>query len=120
LINPLDDHAWSFFFVDEFGNLTPLWREAEQQLDRRAVSTRDLLKLNRQTLQQRRQRRLKQLQQNASDALELHRTGKLKPAELRRRVEGWRSEPFQPDVADYFLRGLGCQQPPFAELLRLL
>lgn len=50
LINPLDERAWDFFFLDDFGNLTPLWCEAEQRLDRRAVATRDILKLNRQTL----------------------------------------------------------------------
>jgi len=120
LLNSLDDAVWKFFFIDEFGNLTPLWRESESQLDSRAVSTRDVLKLNRQTLQQRRQRRLKQLQQNARDVLELHRAGTIKPAELKQRVEAWRSEPFQPDVADYFLRGPGRRQSPFTELLRLV
>ncbi|MBI4659179.1 MAG: HNH endonuclease [Verrucomicrobia bacterium] len=120
LINPVDENAWDFFFLDEFGNLTPLWRQAEQQLDRRAVSTCDLLKLNRQTLQQRRHRRLRQLHRSVLDVLELHRTNRIKLTELRQRVEAWRTEPFQADVADYFLRGPGHSQSPFAELIRLL
>lgn len=120
LINPAKENAWEFFFLDEFGNLTPLWRDAEKQLDRRAVSTRDVLKLNRQTLQQRRQRRMKQLRQHVADVLALYRTRKIDRPELLQRVESWRTEPFQPDVADYFLQGPGRQYSPFAELIRLL
>jgi hypothetical protein len=120
LINPIDDHAWDFFFIDEFGNLTPLWREPEQRHDQRAVSTCNILQLNRQTLQERRQSLLHHLKKQVNDTLELHKKGDISLDEIKQRIEDWRKEPFQPDVTDYFLCGPGCSSPPFVELFQLI
>ena len=120
LLNPIDDHAWDYLFIDEFGNLTPLWRDENNDFDQRAKATCDILKLNREALQQRRNSRLKQLRQNALDSLKLYHSGKIDLPNLKKRLETWKSEAFQPDVADYFLSGPGSQQSPFSEILREL
>lgn len=120
LLNPIDDHAWDFFFIDEFGNLTPRWREPEQRLDQRAFSICKILQLNRQTLQERRQSRLHHLKKQVNDTLELHKKGDISLDGIKQRVEDWCKEPFQPDVTDYFLRGPGCTLSPFVDLFQLI
>jgi hypothetical protein len=40
--------------------------------------------------------------------------------DVNARLEQWKSEPFQADVADYFLAGPGKKEDPFASLLALV
>ena len=69
LINPIEENVWDFFFIDEFGNLTPRWRNDLIDLDPRAESTREILGLDRQALQEARQLRLLDLKQHVEDSI---------------------------------------------------
>jgi 5-methylcytosine-specific restriction endonuclease McrA len=120
LINPGIECVWDFFFIDEFGNLTPLWRDDENLLDRRATITENILKLNRQALQEARQSSLCDLRQKVEDVLALHSAGKLTPQDIARRIKQWLIQPFQPDVAHYFLIGPGRNEKPYKDLILLV
>jgi len=118
IINPVTENVWDFFFIDEFGNLTERWRPEMNCPDPRAHNTVGILGLDRDALQQTRQSRLKDLRQKANDTLALYRNGDLTVEDLRGRVIDWIQQPFQPDVADYFLKGPGSSDEPFLTLLR--
>lgn len=120
LLNPVEENAWSFFFIDGFGNLTPRWRVDLNDFDPRAVTTRDLLNLHRQTLQESRQSRLLELKHAVDSAIRQVERGELSRSELQSRLQRWRESPLQPDVADFFLNGPGRQESPFRELFATL
>lgn len=120
VINPGAECVWDFFFIDEFGYLTPLWRDDVNGLDQRASCTEVILKLNRQALQEARQSRLHDLRQKVEDILKMRRAGQITPQEIDERIETWLRQPFQPDVADYFLRGPGSKEKPYRDLLALI
>jgi len=120
LINPLDENVWMFFFIDEYGNLTPRWRTDLDDFDPRAAKTREVLGLDGQILQESRQARLLDLRKRVADSLRLFRLGDLDQEALRERLEEWLKQPFQPDVADYFFNGPGRSDSPFTEYLSLL
>lgn len=115
IINPVDEDVWSFFFIDEFGNLAARWCSDTNGIDARAAKTIEILALDRDALQDTRQQRLDDLRKRVRDSLELFRQKHLGQDELRARCEEWRRQPFQPDVASYFLDGPGRQEEPFAE-----
>ena len=117
LINPIAEDVWAFFFIDEFGNLTQRWRQDLNRVDPRADTTVTIVGLDREALQQSRQARLVDLKQRISDSLILFARGELTVHDLRQRVDEWVAQPFQPDVADYFLRGPGNVEAPFAQLI---
>ena len=102
---------------DEYGNLTPKWRTDLNSLDPRAKSTVENLALDRDALQQTRQQRIQDLKVRIEDSLSRHRAGELSQAQLEGRCREWRKQPFQPDVADYFLAGPGKDKNPFREFL---
>jgi uncharacterized protein (TIGR02646 family) len=116
LIDPTSEYVWTFFFIDEYGNLTARWNNDIGDVDRRALNTIDLLSLDREALQQTRQYRLKDLKAKALDCLQLTASGMLNTDEVRARIEEWKIQPFQLDVADYFLNGPGKGEEPFAAL----
>lgn len=118
-INPAKEDVWSFFFIDQFGNLTPRWRDDLDDFDPRAVSTRKILRLDRQALQESRQLRRLDLIKQVQDTLARYNAKELDVAELRRRKVAWLHQPFQPDVADYFFKGPGASESPFHQLLAL-
>jgi uncharacterized protein (TIGR02646 family) len=120
LIDPIEENVWDYFLIDRFGNLIPKWRQDTNALDERAVSTRDLLYLNRETLQARRHSRLNDLRQLTSMTLNQLHAGTIQVGEARERLKEWRSSPTQPDVADYFLGGPGSSEQPFCNLLAIL
>lgn len=120
IINPGDESVWEYFFIDEFGNLTPLWRSDLGMLEQRATITESILKLNRQALQEARQSRMHDLRQKVEDTLALHSVGQLTQHEIIQRINKWRMQPFQPDVADYFLLGPGRREKPFKDLIALV
>jgi hypothetical protein len=119
-INPVDEDVWKYFFIDEFGNLCAVWKVDLETLDPRAVSTIEVMKLDRQTLQESRLKRLLELKEYIRDALTLHRQDELSKNDLQERVQKWRESPFHPDVADYFLNGPGRNEPPFKDLFDVL
>lgn len=117
LIDPATEAVWTFFFIDEFGNLSARWRTDLDCLDPRASCTIKLLALDRDALQQSRQMRLEDLRKRTKDSLILYRDGRINREDLKNRIRDWLLQPFQPDVADYFLSGPGRKEEPFATLL---
>lgn len=117
IINPILENVWDFFFIDEYGNLTPKWRTDLNSLDPRAKSTVENLALDRDALQQTRQQRIEDLKVRIEDSLSRHRNGELSQAQLADRCKDWLKQPFQPDVADYFFAGPGKGESPFREFL---
>lgn len=115
IINPVNEDVWLFFFVDEYGNLSAIWRPELDDIDPRAAKTIEVLALDRDALQESRQLRLRDLKKRVKDSLDLFRHGNLAQEDLRSRCEEWRMQPFQPDVASYFLDGPGREDAPFAE-----
>lgn len=119
-INPLDENVWDFFFLDQFGNLVPKWQTALNDLDPRAVATQNLLKLDRQALQESRRQRRQELERTVQDTLARHHSGQLTLDDLTQRRAAWLAAPFQPDVADYYLKGPGRSELPFSTFLALI
>lgn len=120
LLNPLDDDVWEFFFIDEFGILTPRYDPISNALNERAVTTRDFLELNREGVQESRKLRLEDLKSQVSETLQLASLGKIAKTQIRAKIAKWLAQPFQPDVADYFLNGPGREDAPFKELFTLV
>ncbi len=116
-INPIDDPVWEHFFIDEFGNLCAKWDSTANDLDPRAQRTIELLGLDREALQETRLARLLDLRTKISDAVSLLNSGLVGAPELQVRVLDWFEQPFQPDVADYFLDGPGSAEEPFSGFL---
>ena len=114
-VNPLYENVWDFFFIDSFGILTPRFDRATNAPNERAVTTRDFLSLNRDAVQVCRQQRFKNLKEAMVDTLNLVVANKLTKKAARERVATWKSESWQPDVADYFLNGPGRNESPFKE-----
>jgi uncharacterized protein (TIGR02646 family) len=120
LLDPITEDVWKHLFIDEFGNLTPRWRADSNDQDLRAVKTISVLALDRDALQLSRQHRLRDLQNKVTDTLALVAAGKLSVQDVRTRIGEWRGQSFQPDVADYFLRGPGRREDPFRRLFAVV
>lgn len=120
LINPLEENVWDFFRIDKKGNLAARRAPSLKAYHPRAVSTMRLVRLDRQALQESRQRHLLRLTQHVRDSVNLFQLGQLTQHDLSERVAVWREDAGQPDVADYFLNGPGRRKEPFAELFKLL
>ena len=119
LINPLDENVWDFVYLDEFGFVTAKWIAELNSQDPRGLTTETLLKLNRQSLQESRLARMRDLRLRVEDTLKLFRKGRLKVSDLRMRLQLWKTQPFQPDVADFFFNGPGRVAEPFRTFLEL-
>ncbi len=76
-IDPLNENPWNFFFIDKFGFLSPKFDREKNELDPRAVTTRNLLDLNREALQEARHFRIRSLSQQINDSLSLYKNGKI-------------------------------------------
>lgn len=120
LINPLEEKVWNFFRIDEKGNLAPRRVMRLNGYHPRALSTMKIIKLDRQALQESRQRHLIRLKKHVSHVIRLYELGDLSKKELEDCVADWRDDAGQPDVADYFLNGPGRRKEPFAALFKLL
>lgn len=121
-LDPVRDNVWQHCYVDEFGQLNPVWNTELNSLDPRGEATINLLELNREALQTTRQARLRSLRKRARQTLADLEAGAMTRDALALELLSWFAEPFQPDVADYFLDGPGAQEPtePFAALLAQL
>jgi hypothetical protein len=119
-VNPLDEDVWKFFFIDEFGFLTPRYDKKAKCLDPCAVATRDFMNLNREAVQESRQLRLDDLKERVEETLQLLKLRKLTKAKAKAKIQKWRTHPFQPDVADYFFDGPGKEEAPFKSFLAAL
>lgn len=120
ILNPLDDDVWSHFFIDfQFGRLLCRVDPATGGRLPRAVSTCDVVGIDRDNVQTKRQRRFQNLLRAANRALTEVQAGTLDLAGLKLEIEQWRTEPFQADVPDYFLNGPGRSKEPFRSVLSL-
>ncbi len=118
ILNPLEDNVWDYFFLSEQNGR--LLRKFDTKLNAyvpRAVSTCDVVGINRENVQKKRQHRFRRLRLNMEDALNKFHAGTLSQVELREEIAVLRAEPFQADVADYFLNGPGRVQEPFLSAL---
>jgi len=120
LINPFDQNPWDFFYIDEFGNLNANWDRSTDTLNFRASETIRVVSLDRQALQESRRSRMDDLKEKVSDTCALLADKKLTVSAAKLRIATWRKQPFQPDVADYFLSGPGKAEKPFSDLFKLL
>lgn len=120
LINPAEEDPWQFFFIDEYGLLTPRYDRDADAPNARAESTQDIVRLNREVLQEARKERLDDLKGRAREWSDQRKSGVKSSSQVRKEIDAWRQQPFQPDVADYFLRGPGREEAPFNELFRAI
>lgn len=120
LINPLDENVWDFFFIDDFGLLTPRYDRQANTLNPRAVTTRDMLSLNRDALQISRKQRIENLKRDVYNCLKLMNLKKLTKKAASEQVEIWKAESWQPDVADFYLNGPGRKSSPFREFFEAI
>jgi hypothetical protein len=116
----LDEDVWKFFFIDEFGLLTPRYDFKAGKLNERAVTTCDKLGLNREAIQETRKSRLDDLKSQIAETIQLLGLRELSKSEVHAKIRNWRSQPFQPDVADFFLAGPGKLEAPFNQLFSAL
>jgi uncharacterized protein (TIGR02646 family) len=119
LIDPSAESVWDFFFLDQFGNLVKRWDTSLNAYHPRAESTCEYVRVDREEVQARRQKRFKGLRSSVNHTLDELRAGSITVAQASARVVDWLGEPFQADVADYFFRGPGRLECPFADLLSL-
>jgi uncharacterized protein (TIGR02646 family) len=120
IVNPRFDDVWRYFFLDEFANLTARWRQNLDDVDPQAKRTIELIKLDRQALQEARLARLRELRETVTDTLARYAAGELTAADVRARYNQWSVSPLHPDVADYFLNGPDEKETPFREFLEML
>lgn len=120
LINPLDEDVWQFFFIDEYGNLTAQWSESDDDYHPRAVKTMEVIQLDREVLQSTRQQRLLNLSKAIRYEIAAFHRGEITVVDLQNSLDAWLHEPYQSDVANYFLLGPGKSEPPFCELFAIL
>jgi hypothetical protein len=73
--------------------------------------------IDRENVQTKRARRYSNLRREAQRALAEFQANTIDAVALRNEISEWRSEPFQADVADYFLNGPGRSREPFRSLL---
>lgn len=118
ILNPLEDAVWDYFLIEEqFGQLIPASDPATGNLLERAISTCQVVGIDRETVQLRRLHRYRALRRDAQEVLKRFHAGAIEPEEVRSRIQEWREQCFQADVADYFLNGPGREKEPFRELL---
>jgi hypothetical protein len=77
------------------------------------------VQVDRQLIQDRRQQRLRELREEASDLLEAYAAGQKTVATVAAALDQWRAGVLQPDVADYFLNGPGRSTEPFQSLVQI-
>jgi 5-methylcytosine-specific restriction endonuclease McrA len=119
IVNPIDDSVWVHFFLDpEYGRLMPVWDAEANDFDARGKSTCEVVGIDRQYVQDRRRARLHRMRRDAKAALSGLEDGATTPDDIAALVQEWLTDPEQPDVADYFLRGPGAGQEPFAQVLK--
>jgi hypothetical protein len=116
LLNPMEDNVWDYFFISELGTLVPRIDPLTSEPIARARSTCEVVGIDRDNVQIKRRRRYKTLRNAAVQALADLDSGRKTQRDIEELIDEWRSEPFQADVADYFLNGPGRFKDPFQSL----
>jgi hypothetical protein len=118
ILNPLDDDVWEHFFIDEhFGRLLCRVNPATNRRLPRADSTCLVVGIDREIVQEKRTRRYRNLRRDGQRLITDFQAGTLNLVGLRNEISNLKSEPFQAEVADYFLNGSGRSKEPFRSLL---
>lgn len=124
LINPIEEDAWDYFYIDQFGHLTPKWNKDINDVDPRAASTAEILKLSdpevRQGLIDSRRERRRDLVKQVKRSIQGYEQGTLTRDDLEQELAEWKLQPFQLDVADYFLNGPGRDEEPFKAFFTIM
>jgi len=117
ILNPLDDNVWDYFFLSEQnGRLVRKFDIANNDFLPRATSTCNVVGIDRENVQKKRQHRFRRLRLDVEDLLRKFHAGTVSRADVQAEIAVLRAEPFQADVADYFLNGPGRAQEPFSSL----
>ena len=117
ILNPIDDSVWEYFTFDHFGNLTPLLSSNGEDFLSRAISTCEVVKIDREFLQKRRRRRYSSYVKDLKRSLKDLDEGSITIENLLSDIQDIRTDDFQADVADYFLNGPGRVNEPFRSAL---
>ena len=120
IINPIDEDIWDFFFIDDYGFLSAVWRDELGTIDPRAESTIKICGLDREPLEIGRQDRIREISTAIKDSMRLHSLGDLTLDDLRSRLAIWKQSSFHPDVTSFFLIGPGKSTSPFLEFFELI
>lgn len=121
LLNPFDDNIWEFFFLDpRHGRLIARVDPDTGAELPRAAATKEIVKIDREFLQMRRSRIYRQMKETLDRIHAEFQLGTLSVDQVRQAIGEWREDPFQVDVADYFLAGPGREAEPFRTLLEHL
>ncbi len=109
---------WEHLFIDDtFGRLLHRIDPETNEYRPRGVSTCEVVGIDRENVQIKRNRRYRNLVRDVNFALNDFQAGKLTGDGLKDEINNWRSEPFQAGVADFFLNGSGRAKEPFRTLL---
>lgn len=121
ILNPIDDYVWDYFILDEkYGRLVKRIDPVTELALPRAVSTCDVVGIDRDGVQQRRTKRYAALKRDVLNSIAELQAGQISIDDARARLETWLNEPFQADVADYFLDGPGKTKEPFRAFVAAL
>src|SRR5690606_11514965 len=115
-----DDDPWRHARINRLGQVVGLYDTETESLDPRAEATIAALALNREALQERRLRRIRDLNRRCEELARAVQAGELAPFQAAKEVDEELASPFQPDVAQYFLAGPGRAEAPFARLLHAI
>lgn len=121
LLNPLDDYVWDFFYIDDTHGR--LMKRFDLQLNvfmARAVSTCEYVGIDREVVQIKRQRRFQNLRCAVLSLIDRFAKGNIDRAAVVLEIGELCTEPFQADVADYFLNGPGKSKVPFSDLFAIV
>lgn len=121
LLNPFDDNIWEFFFLDPRHGRLIARVDPDTGADLpRAAATKEVVKIDREFLQLGRKRLYQRMKTELEGIRDAYLQGTLPIDQVRQIIDQWRDEPFQVDVADYFLDGPGKEVEPFRTLFEQL
>ena len=118
ILNPIDDNVWEHFYIDETtGELTKR-KDPETKTDfPRAVSTCDIVGIDRELVQSKRRNLFKFMTKKLRKSNEDFQNARITKVDLEEDIVELRDFHFQRDVTEYFLNGPGRVYEPFKSAL---
>nr|GEU28428.1 hypothetical protein [Tanacetum cinerariifolium] len=86
--------------INEFGFMVPVWDDAIDDLNTRAVKTEEIISLNRQAVQEARQQRVIQLTEIVNDLLTIHSLEPITKIEKADKIANWLAVSFHPEESE--------------------
>ncbi|MDR1964837.1 MAG: HNH endonuclease [Planctomycetaceae bacterium] len=123
LIDPVSENVWEFFFIDEFGMLSPVFDKSINKPNIRAKNTIETLGLNsedRNYLCQNRRQAIKKLNEWVNRRIELLESKNKNRQQIIEELKEEKNTFFRPDVVDYFFNGPGKKEEPFVTFFKKL